>query len=88
VPEYRIRYEGGAAIVGALAQMLREEGVEVTYEPPDEWRSPTIPTVVAAVVVNMIANGAYDAIKAGIRRFRGLFPRSSVEIEDDDADHD
>jgi hypothetical protein len=82
VPEYRIRYEGSPARVGALAQELRDEGVVVSYTPPTEQRGGG--EIVEAVVVSIVANGAYDAIKAGIRRFREWQPRSSVEIEGDD----
>jgi len=84
VPEYRLRFEGGPARVGALAQELREAGVEVDYEPPTEERGAG--QIAADVVVGIVANGTYDAVKTAVGRFRERHPHSTVELEDDDGD--
>jgi hypothetical protein len=84
VPTYSIRYEGGPARVGALAQELREAGVEVEYEPPTEERGAG--QIAQDVVIGIAANGAYEAIKTAIARFREHHPHSIVELEEDDGD--
>jgi hypothetical protein len=62
-----ITYEGPPVAVSALAQMLREEGVDVGYKPPQERRGGGI---AEEVVVGLLCNGLYAAMTAGVQRFR------------------
>ena len=83
----RITYRGGAATVGALAQMLRQEGVRVEYEAPEEKRD--LASIAEAVFVTLAAEGARESIKFAVAKFRKHFPRAEVEIEgDEDNDRD
>ena len=86
MPGRRITYKGAAPFAGALVQVLNEEGVEVEWTSPPEARD--VLGALEAVVVSLVATGAYDAIKAGVNRFRRRFPESSVVIEDDEDDDD
>jgi hypothetical protein len=63
-----VKYTGGPMGVSALAQMLRAEGVTVTYEAPQEKRSAE--QVVEAVVVYVACKGADAAIAAALAKFR------------------
>jgi hypothetical protein len=87
-----VEYRGPAPFVSALAQMLRQEGVEVTYEPPQEERGTAADLLagVGGVVVNIACAGAYDAIKAGVQRFRAsrFGKAAQVDVEDGDGDGD
>jgi hypothetical protein len=80
----QIEYIGPPALVGAFAQCLRDEGVEVHYEPPLEERG--VPSEVIDVVVIVTAMGLYDAIKAGMGKYRERFRlgRTKIEGEDDE----
>jgi hypothetical protein len=71
--EVAIRYNGPGSAVHALAGYLREEGLEVTYEPPPEFRSFPEPAqlviiYVALKAVDAAAEVAQDALKVAIRR--------------------
>lgn len=50
-----------------LVQMLREEGVTVEWDPPEERRGAG--EVVQQVVISILAAGAYDGIKLAVQRF-------------------
>lgn len=81
-----VMYEGPAPFVSLLAQMLREEGVDVSYEPPIEKRGAG--EVVETVVVSLFCAGTYDAIKYGLQRFAasrlGRNARTDIEGDDDE----
>lgn len=78
-------YQGPAPFASALAQMLREEGIEVRYEHPREERGAR--EIAEAVIVNLACTGAFEVIKAGVLRFRAsrFGGVSRVEIEDDEG---
>jgi hypothetical protein len=78
-----IRYYGSPARVGMLAQMLREEGVQVEYEPPQEERGLGA-DIAAGVIVYILTKGGEEAIQVAVRRFRERTPRNQVTIEGDD----
>lgn len=63
-----LTYRGPAPLGGALAQMLEEEGVLVSYSPRMEQRGAG--EVVEAVILTLVCSGAYDLVKAGVIRFR------------------
>ena len=84
----RLQYEGHPAIASAFVQMLQEEGLAVSWEPPIERRGANIPE---DVLISILASGTYDALKAGIRaaveKFRDKFPgRARITDEDDEED--
>ena len=71
--EVVIRYRGPGSAVEVLAQALRDEGLEVEYEPPPEYRSFPEPLVWVAVYVALkMADAALEVpqeeLKASIRR--------------------
>jgi hypothetical protein len=77
---------GGAVPPSALAWRLREHGVEVEpWEAPEEGRG-----LGTDIVIGLIVNGLYDAIKAGLADFLATFPKADAHIEgkDDDSDDD
>ena len=66
-----------------LVQMLREEGAQVDWTPPEEARS--WQAAAQEVVVLMVAKGAYDGLKAAVARFRERTGgRASVETREVD----
>jgi hypothetical protein len=84
----RLTYRGGAPFVGALAQMLEEQGVSVQYTPPVETRDMTGALAIVAVVLSVTGN-IHD-IAATVQKFRQKFgahaqieglpePKQSVE---------
>jgi hypothetical protein len=77
-----VEYIGPPAFVGALAQCLREEGVEVDYEPPIEERGGT--EVAREVVIGIMANGAWAAIVLGVKKYRKRFGKGRVKLEGED----
>lgn len=78
-----IVYRGGAARVAMLAQMLRSEGVQVEYTPPEEQRG--IGGDLNEVVVNLVSTGTVVAIGAAVKKFRERVPRAKVKVEGEDA---
>lgn len=79
-----VTYQGPAPFASLLAQTLREEGVDVSYQPPTEERG--VGEVLETVVVSLFCAGTYDAIKYGVHRFASsrLGRNARTEIEDED----
>ncbi len=77
-----LRYEGNPAIASALAQMLREEGVDVEWERPYEARD--LLTAMEAVAVYYFCKGSDAAIRLAVERFRKRFPNTKVTRNDDE----
>src|SRR5215207_4599476 len=80
----RIRYEGSAAFVRELLQILEEAGVTVSIRreglPESDYRDTRGMT--EAVAATLTATGTTEAVKAGVDRFQQRFPgRSIVRIE-------
>jgi hypothetical protein len=75
-----IRYRGGPARVGALVQMLEEQGVHVDWEPPQEQRN--LEGLAEIIVLSLVASGTYDGIKAAVAKFRKWAPRTEVILEE------
>jgi len=82
-----ITYRGPRVLVGALAHLLREEGVE--FDQPRENRTELAEVAVVAMAVRAGANvqdATLDAmIEAAVARFKKRFGDdfASVEIADD-----
>ncbi len=86
MPE-RITYRGPRVLVGALAHLLREEGVEFDQPPGDRTEVVEVAVVVLAVRAgNKVLNRSLDAmIEAGARGSRSDRRRYRVvEITDDE----
>jgi hypothetical protein len=82
-----VRYEGYPAVASLLVQTLREEGVEVEWTPPDESR--VVDPVISTIVLSLVANGLYDAIKLGVKKFEDMrMPKAQAEIQGDSSDVD
>jgi hypothetical protein len=81
VPEYLIHYEGSPLAVSPLMRMLRDEGVEVYVRHTSTESG--VAEVAATIVVSIVASGAYDVIKAGVRSFRERYTDCSAEIDDE-----
>jgi hypothetical protein len=79
----RLTFEGGP-VGRALVQVLQEEGVTVTGSgrPATEYRDAR--DIAEGVVTTLVATGAIEAIRAGVRRVRWRFPKAKIEIEDKD----
>lgn len=77
-----VRYTGDARLVGALAQMLQDEGLEVEYDPPFEKKSMEVDIVALVLAVS----GHPDIrrlVSAAVARFKERFPGGGdTEIED------
>jgi hypothetical protein len=68
----------------ALAWKMNEHEVGVEpWEAPEEHAS-----LGRDIVIGLIVNGAYDAIKAALADFRVTFPETEATIEDDDGNGD
>ncbi len=63
-----LRYTGSPPFAGLFAQTLRDEGVEVEYEPPLERRD--VASMVEAVTVFFICRGSEVAIKVAVEKWR------------------
>jgi hypothetical protein len=75
----KITYHGDTARVGALVQMLEQQGVQVDWTPPQEHRG--LGADVNEVIVNLVSTGSVVAIAAAVKQFRARFPRHKIEVE-------
>jgi hypothetical protein len=62
-----------------LIRLLREQGVWVVYQPPEEKRAGG--QTAGEVALSLTAAGAYDRMEQAVRQFRERFPSSWVAIE-------
>ncbi|HVV29503.1 MAG TPA: hypothetical protein VHC41_01355 [Mycobacteriales bacterium] len=86
-----LTYRGPAAFVGALAQVLREDGLEVTYQPPEEYRSAgeVEQQAVVALVVMYGKDGIDALLRASVEKYRQRFKdRGTVTLDDWQPDDD
>jgi hypothetical protein len=81
VRPHGITYRGHPALVGLLAQMLREEGVRVQYEPPMEHRG--ISDDAHQVIISILTWGAIGTIDAVIAKFRKRPGDADATVEGD-----
>jgi hypothetical protein len=84
----RITYQGNTALAGALAQMLREEGVRVDLRPAEGGEERDQTSMAEAATVALFMWGTQIAVTAAVDKFRKRFPGAggSVTIEGDDGD--
>jgi hypothetical protein len=86
-----VRFVGPPALVSALAQMLEEEGLTATFDPPFEGRA-ICPDFAVEVVVYVALKTGDVAIEAGVKalaeraiaKFEARFPRGNATVEDDE----
>jgi hypothetical protein len=84
----KIKFEGPAERVSALAQMLRAEGLEVSFEAPQERRDLGIFGAIVVYLFVKVADVATESTirelaQKGIDQFKSRFPQGEAEIEDD-----
>ena len=85
-----VRYEGNPVLVSFLAQLLREGGLDVQYErPEEEWRRLGVGSAPPSIAVGLAVtstngDGINELIHSSIQRFREHYPDTRVEIEHDD----
>jgi len=75
---WRITYEGDAATVAPLVDMLEREGLRVA--PPGESRD--LVGMGEGVVVTLVAEGLIAGARLAVARYKERFPRPRVEIDD------
>lgn len=74
-------YEGPAHLVGALVQMLQEEGLQVSScEPPMEYKGVNVPDTVEVTLIVAATNSAYGALGRVLVRFRTQWPGAKVHL--------
>ena len=81
----RLTYEGPPAFVGLLAQIFREEGLSVHYDPPLETRDASGAIAIATVIL-AVTGPIVPAIWERVKRFRDgsrsrVAIRGSSELE-------
>ena len=83
--QFRVRYVGAAPFAGAVAQILTEEGIEVSpWTRPEERRD--YQSMVESVVVYFVCKGSDTAVKAALQKVRErLGRRVNVELDDEDS---
>jgi hypothetical protein len=83
-----ITYQGAAVLAGALAHLLREEGVE--FDPPREQRTGVAEVAVLVIDVragNAVSDQPLDAmIGAAVAKFEKRFGDDAASIEITDGD--
>ena len=86
---WKVTYRGPAARIPVLAQMIREEGFNVSYAPPSEKRSigqdiafVTV-YVTDPVVVATDGLGSESRVRAAVNNFTERIPDTTIEIEED-----
>jgi len=82
---WRIRSDAGVRN-RVLVQFLREEGVRVQWDPPDERRGIEWANDAQQVVAMLIATGTAAAVKAAVERFRQRYKKASVMVEADEPE--
>lgn len=83
----RVTYRGNPAFASMLVQMLKEQGVAVEWERPQEQRG--LGDMAQGVVVDMVASGGLLAIKVAVDKFRKhMHGRAAATVEDDEQDDD
>lgn len=74
----RVAYRGPARGAHVLVGLLRDQGVEVQWQPPVEARSFTGDA--HAVALTIVSTGAVEAIKSGVRLFRERFGEREASV--------
>jgi hypothetical protein len=82
---HRLRYIGSPPFASAVAQTLREAGLDVSYTPPIEQRG--VEAIAEGVVVYFVCKGSDAALKVAVAKVRErLGRRGRIEVEGDDPE--
>jgi hypothetical protein len=90
----KLTYRGPASLTSMFAQMLTDEGVDVSYEPPIERRSAGPDLVVVVLwVAEKVVSKAFDVsldtlIDRAVARFKNRVPSADMTIERSDSSSD
>jgi hypothetical protein len=76
----RIWFRGRRQDAPLLQRTLQAEGVRVVWRPQANWAA----TAAESVTLSLMASGAYDGIKAAVKRFRDRAPDAEVVVADDE----
>lgn len=79
-----ITYQGGPARSALLAQMLRDEGLQVQWTPPEERRGIDYSADIQSLVVTLTAVGLVTSMRVAVSKFRNRVPSAKVKIEGDE----
>ena len=85
---YQGREPGGRARIRALVQFLESGGVTVEWSPDAEPEVRSLGGDVTLVVLQVVAMGSWDAIKAAIRHYHEYFRDQADVIEVDGVPDD
>jgi hypothetical protein len=77
---FGITYTGHPGLASLLAQMLRDQGIRVEHDPPEERRDAG---TVHEVVVNILSWGAITTITAVVEKFRRRPGDADAKVEGD-----
>jgi hypothetical protein len=82
-----VSYTGGPAFVSALAQMMRDEGLLASYEPPIEGHGANQAGEAVIVVITVTGHPlVWGSLKAAVKKFRVYHPDASIEFEGDEGE--
>lgn len=85
-------YEGDPGYASLLARTLQDEGVQVTYRPPMEYRGAgEVPAAIVVYLVEKVADQGVGivvsaAVSAAIAKFRRQVPNAKVEYHPDEPE--
>src|SRR5450631_51451 len=85
-----VTYRGPAGGVRRIAQLLKDEGLQVDYEPPMETRGIGSDVVVVVIVVGekildkTVDMGVDGLVRKAVETFKRKFPvAAEIDVEDD-----
>jgi hypothetical protein len=86
-PQHTITYTGSAPTAGLVAQLLRESGLDVSYEPPEERRG--MEWLAEGVTVYYLCKAGDSAVRAAVQHVRDrLGARGTITADTDDDESD
>jgi hypothetical protein len=85
----QVTHEGTARTASMLAACLREEGLEVSYEPPLEHRGAVdvaeLVVMIVSLPVVVFAGDIRAAAIRGVEKFKQKVPGATATVEDDEG---
>ncbi len=85
----KVTIEAPAERAGAFAQILEDEGLQVIYDPPSDWRSPQELSAVVPIVYwvsekgteGFVAAAAFAHASNAVERIRERFPTVRAKVD-------
>jgi len=74
---WTVQFRGNPALARLAEQVFRENGLQVRFEAPSEEER----NLVTDVLITIVAQGAYDAMKAAFRKLRQRMPDRDLEVD-------